>query len=103
MRSPPVALAVPAVATPPVRDVPYLKSTGQSDRHPACSGGIVVNPGLKSDRDRRRCLNALRGKVAGADHDKNLAHGRDNSPKCRKKILSALCQPGVKTLPITSG
>jgi hypothetical protein len=33
----------------------------------ALSGDIVVNPGLKSDRDRRRCLNALQGKVAGAD------------------------------------
>jgi hypothetical protein len=47
------------------------KPPGQSDRHPACSGDIVVNPGLKSDRDRRRCPTALQGKVAGADQ---MAH-----------------------------
>jgi hypothetical protein len=35
------------------------------------SGEVVVNPGLKSDRDRGRCLTALQGKVAGADQ---MAH-----------------------------
>jgi hypothetical protein len=39
----------------------------KSDRRPACSGDVVVNPGLKSDRDRCRVLPALQGEVAGAD------------------------------------
>ena len=38
---------------------------------PACSGDVVVNPGLKSDRDRSRSLPALQGEVAGADQ---MAH-----------------------------
>ena len=45
------------------------KPPGQSDRHPACSGDIVVNPGLKSNS--RRSPTALQGEVAGADQ---MAH-----------------------------
>jgi hypothetical protein len=43
------------------------KPPWQSDRHLACSGDIVVNPGLKGDRDRSHRLPALQGEVAGAD------------------------------------
>ena len=54
------------------------KSPWQSDRHPARSGEIVVNPGLKSDRDHRRRLTALQGEVAGADQVAHYAFADPN-------------------------
>jgi hypothetical protein len=54
----------------------YPKEGANTD-HSQHSGDIVVNPGLKSDRDRGRCLTALQREVAGADQ---MAHRAVTDP-----------------------
>ena len=56
---------------------------------------------LGSGSERRRRGGALRSPKPALT--KTSLTRRDNSPKCRKKILNSLWQRGVKRLPITSG
>jgi hypothetical protein len=59
---------------------------------------IVVNPGLKSERDRRRSLPALQGEVTGADR---MADGAVTDPNRQAPQPHALPRP-VRLHPLGS-
>jgi hypothetical protein len=61
-----------------VQRVALYEETRHSPARLTGLGDIVVNPGLKSDRDRRGLFSALQGEVAGADQMADLAVANPN-------------------------
>jgi hypothetical protein len=58
------------------------------------SGDVIVNPGLKSDRDHRRRLTALQGEVAGADQMAHYAVADPNRQAPQTLFRPARGAPG---------